>query len=79
MFLFKYANIIFELSKTIKILKNKSKKLFVSMLDYNTFADLKKSSFIILERCQSGRMGLPAKELYLYGYQGFESLSLRKK
>ena len=31
-----------------------------------------------LERCQSGRSGLPAKELCLYGYRGFESLPLRK-
>ena len=31
----------------------------------------------ILERCQSGRSGLPAKELCLYGYRGFESLPLR--
>ena len=40
------------------------------------------SSYLIdvekLERCQSGRSGLPAKELCLYGYRGFESLPLRK-
>ena len=32
---------------------------------------------IIMERCRSGRTGLPAKELYSYGYRGFESLPLR--
>ena len=56
-------------------------KKFVRMLDCNTFAIRKKSSLLqikILERCQSGRSGLPAKELYLYGYRGFESLPLRK-
>ena len=32
-----------------------------------------------LERCRSGRTGLPAKELYAYAYRGFESLPLRKR
>ena len=32
---------------------------------------------VLLERCRSGRTGLPAKELYLHGYRGFESLPLR--
>ena len=31
----------------------------------------------VLEWCESGRIGLPAKELYPYGYRGFESLLLR--
>ena len=30
-----------------------------------------------LERCQSGRMGVPGKDVYPKGYQGFESLPLR--
>ncbi len=29
------------------------------------------------ERCESGRIGLPAKELYSRGYRGFESHPLR--
>ena len=32
----------------------------------------------VLEWCESGRIGLPAKELYPYGYRGFESPLLRK-
>ena len=32
----------------------------------------------MMRLCQSGRSGLPAKELCLYGYRGFESLPLRK-
>ena len=31
----------------------------------------------LLERCERGRIGLPAKELYPYGYRGFESPLLR--
>ena len=31
----------------------------------------------VLEWCESGRIGLPAKELYPYGYRGFESPLLR--
>ena len=31
-----------------------------------------------LERCESGRIGLPAKELYPSGYRGFESPLLRE-
>jgi hypothetical protein len=30
-----------------------------------------------MERCESGRIGLPAKELCLYGHRGFESHPLR--
>ncbi len=35
------------------------------------------NAFVTLERCESGRIGLPAKELCPYGYRGFESPLLR--
>ena len=34
-------------------------------------------SVVPLERCESGRIGLPAKELYWERYRGFESPPLR--